>query len=84
MPPRFGRGVTHEHPLLLADDGGGVSGHVLALADDASELSQVLALRLRSQTKLRADAEMRAQIAQERIYRLERELRELKMLAEKM
>jgi hypothetical protein len=56
----------------------------LALADDASELSQVLALRLRSQTKLRADAEMRAQIAQERIYRLERELRELKMMAEKM
>ncbi|NCU72581.1 MAG: hypothetical protein EBY66_06175, partial [Candidatus Fonsibacter lacus] len=63
---------------------GELVGHVLALADDASELSQVLALRLRSQTKLRADAEMRAQIAQERIYRLERELRELKMMAEKM
>ena len=58
-------------------------GHVLALADDASELSQVLALRLRSQTKLRADAEMRAQIAQERIYRLEREIRELKTLTER-
>jgi hypothetical protein len=52
----------------------------MALADDASELSQVLAIRLRSQTKLRADAEMRAQLAQERIYRLEREIRELKAL----
>ena len=62
---------------------GELVGHVLALADDASELSQVLALRLRSQTKLRADAEMRAQIAQERIYRLEREIRELKVLAER-
>jgi hypothetical protein len=63
---------------------GELVGHVLALADDASELSQVLALRLRAQTKMRQDAEMRAQIAQERIYRLEREIRELKMLAEKM
>jgi hypothetical protein len=63
---------------------GELVGHVMALADDASELSQVLALRLRAQTKMRQDAEMRAQIAQERIYRLEREIRELKMLAEKM
>ena len=59
---------------------GELVGHVMALADDASELSQVLAIRLRSQTKLRADAEMRAQLAQERIYRLEREIRELKAL----
>jgi len=59
---------------------GELVGHVMALADDASELSQVLAIRLRSQTKLRADAEMRAQLAQERIYRLEREIRELKAM----
>jgi hypothetical protein len=62
---------------------GEIVGHVLALSDDASELSQVLAMRLRVQTKLRADAEMRAQIAQERIYRLEREIRELKTLTER-
>ena len=60
---------------------GELVGHVMALAGDASELSQVLAMRLRSQTKLRADAEMRAQLAQERIYRLEREIRELKILS---
>ena len=59
---------------------GELVGHVMALADDASELSQVLTIRLRSQSKLRADAEMRAQLAQERIYRLEREIRELKAL----
>jgi len=59
---------------------GELVGHVMALVDDASELSQVLAIRLRSQTKLRADAEMRAQLAQERIYRLEREIRELKAM----
>jgi hypothetical protein len=59
---------------------GELVGHVMALADDASELSQVLAIRLRSQTKLRADAEMRERLAQERIYRLEREIRELKAL----
>lgn len=59
---------------------GELVGHVMALADDATELSQVLAIRLRSQTKLRADAEMRAQLAQERIYRLEREIRELKAM----
>ena len=59
---------------------GELVGHVMALADDASELSQVLAIRLRSQTKLRADAEMRAQLMQERLYRLEREIRELKIL----
>ena len=59
---------------------GELVGHVMALAGDASELSQVLAMRLRSQTKLRADAEMRAQLAQERIYRLEREIRELKAM----
>jgi len=62
---------------------GELVGHVLALADDASELSQVLAQRLRVQTKLRADAEMRERLAQERIYKLERELRELKTLAER-
>lgn len=62
---------------------GELVGHVLALADDASELSQVLAMRLRVQTKLRADAEMRERLAQERIYKLERELRELKTLAER-
>ena len=60
---------------------GELVGHVMALAGDASELSQVLAMRLRSQTKLRADAEMRAQLAQERIYRLEREIRELRILS---
>jgi hypothetical protein len=60
---------------------GELVGHVMALAGDASELSQVLAMRLRSQTKLRADAEMRAQLAQDRIYRLEREIRELKILS---
>jgi hypothetical protein len=63
---------------------GEIVGHGLALADDASELSQVLAMRLRVQTKLRADAEMRERLAQERIYKLERELRELKTLAEKV
>jgi hypothetical protein len=63
---------------------GELVGHVLALADDASELSQVLAMRLRVQTKLRADAEMRERLAQERIYKLEREVRELKTLAEKV
>ena len=63
---------------------GELVGHVLALAGDASELSQVLAMRLRVQTKLRADAEMRERLAQERIYKLERELRELKTLAEKV
>jgi hypothetical protein len=62
---------------------GELVGHVLALADDASELSQVLAMRLRVQTKLRADSEMRERLAQERIYKLEREVRELKTLAEK-
>ena len=62
---------------------GEIVGHVLALANDASELSQVLAQRLRVQTKLRADSEMRERLAQERIYKLERELRELKILAEK-
>jgi hypothetical protein len=36
------------------------------------------------QSKLRQDAEMRMQLAQERIYRLEREVHELKMLGEKM
>lgn len=61
---------------------GELVGHVMALAGDASELSQVLAMRLRSQTKLRADAELRAQILHERIYRLEREVRELKILKE--
>ena len=59
---------------------GELVGHVMALAGDASELSQVLAMRLRSQTKLRADAEMRAQLMQERLYRLEHEIRELKIL----
>lgn len=63
---------------------GEIVGHVLTLADDASELSQVLAMRLRVQTKLRADAELRERLAQERIYKLERELRELKILAEKV
>ena len=63
---------------------GEIVGHVLALCDDASELSYVLANRLRVQSKLRADAEMRMQLAQERIYRLEREVHELKMMAEKM
>jgi len=63
---------------------GEIVGHVLALGDDATELSQVLAQRLRVQTKLRADAEMRERLAQERIYKLERELRELKILAEKV
>lgn len=58
-------------------------GHVMALADDASEISQALAQKLKVQTKLRADAEMRSQLAQERIYRLEREVRELKTLMEK-
>lgn len=62
---------------------GEIVGHAMALVD-ASELSQVLAVRLRTQTKLRQDAEMRAQLAQERIYRLEREIHELKMLEEKM
>ena len=62
---------------------GEIVGHVMALVD-SSELSQVLAVRLRTQTKLRQDAEMRAQLAQERIYRLEREVHELKMMAEKM
>ena len=62
---------------------GEIVGHVMALID-ASELSQVLAVRLRTQTKLRQDAEMRAQLAQERIYRLEREVHELKMLEEKI
>jgi dsRNA-specific ribonuclease len=62
---------------------GELVGHVMALvnAGDASELSQVLALRLRTETKLRKDAEMRAQLAQDRIYRLEREIRELKILS---
>jgi hypothetical protein len=55
----------------------------MALADDASELSQVLAQRLRTQTKLRLDAEMREGLAQERVRRLEREVRELKTLMEK-
>jgi hypothetical protein len=63
---------------------GEMVGHVLALGDDASELSYVLASRLRVQSKLRQDAEMRMQLAQERIYRLEREVHELKMMAEKM
>lgn len=63
---------------------GEIVGHVLALGDDASELSYVLANRLRVQSKLRQDAEMRMQLAQERIYRLEREVHELKMMAEKM
>lgn len=63
---------------------GELVGHVLAVGDDATELSQVLAQRLRVQTKLRADAEMRERLAQERIYKLERELRELKILAEKV
>ena len=62
---------------------GEIVGHVMALVD-SSELSRVLAVRLRTQTKLRQDAEMRAQLAQERIYRLEREIHELKMLEEKM
>ena len=62
---------------------GEIVGHVMALVD-SSELSQVLAVRLRTQTKLRQDAEMRAQLAQERIYRLEREVHELKMLEEKI
>jgi len=62
---------------------GELVGHVMALADDASELSQVLASRLRVQTKLRTDSEMREKLAQERIYRLEREVREFKMLMEK-
>ena len=62
---------------------GEIVGHVMALVD-SSELSQVLAVRLRTQTKLRQDAEMRAQLAQERIYRLEREIHELKMLEEKI
>ena len=62
---------------------GEIVGHAMALID-ASELSQVLAVRLRTQTKLRQDAEMRAQLAQERIYRLEREIHELKMLEEKI
>ena len=62
---------------------GEIVGHVMALVD-SSELSQVLAVRLRTQTKLRQDAEMRAQLAPERIYRLEREIHELKMLEEKI
>jgi len=63
---------------------GEIVGHVLAIGDDATELSQALAGRLRVQTKLRTDAELRLQLAQERIYRLEREVHELKMLEEKM
>ena len=62
---------------------GELVGHVMALADDASELSQVLAQRLRTQTKLRLDSEMREGLAQERVRRLEREVRELKTLMEK-
>ena len=61
---------------------GELVGHVMALADDASELSKTLAMRLRAQSKLRSDAEMRAQLLQERVYRLEREVRELKALSE--
>ena len=62
---------------------GEIVGHVLTLADDASELSQTLAARLRIQTKLRADAEMHVALGKEKIARLEREVRELKAL-EKM
>lgn len=61
---------------------GELVGHVMTLTD-ASELSQALAGRLRLQTKLQADAEMRERLAQERIYKLEREVRELKTLMEK-
>ena len=61
---------------------GEIVGHVLTLADDASELSQTLAARLRIQTKLRADAEMHVALGKEKIARLEREVRELKALAE--
>jgi hypothetical protein len=62
---------------------GEMVGHVMTLADDASELSQALASRLRVQSKLRSDADMHLKLAQERIYRLEREVRELKMMMEK-
>jgi hypothetical protein len=62
---------------------GELVGHVMALSNDASELSQVLAIRLRAQTKLRTDAEMNLQLAQARIYKLEREVHELKILMEK-
>lgn len=61
---------------------GELVGHVMTLAHDASELSQMLAIRLRAATKLRADAELAAQILQERVYRLEHEMRELKILME--
>lgn len=62
---------------------GELVGHVMALvsAGDASELSQVLAMRLRTETKLRKDAELRERMAQERIYRLEQQVRELKILS---
>lgn len=61
---------------------GELVGHVMALADDASEISQALATRLRVQNKLRSDSEMRERLAQDRIYKLEREVRELKRLVE--
>ncbi len=69
------------HDLMDMTDGE-IVGYVMALPD-ASELSQILAQRLRLQTKFRADAEMRERLAQERIYRLEREVRELKTLMDK-
>lgn len=61
---------------------GELVGHVMALADDASEISQALATRLRVQNKLRSDSEMRERLAQDRIYKLEREVRELKQILE--
>ena len=68
----------------MAMTDGEIVGHVLTLAEDASELSQTLAARLRVQTKLRADAEMHVALGKEKIDRLEREVRELKRLAEVM
>lgn len=60
---------------------GELVGHTLNLSD-ASELSQTLAMRLRVQTKYRADAEMHCALLHQKVTRLERENRELKTLAE--
>ena len=72
--------MSASYYLQMTD--GELVGHVMALADDASEISQALATRLRVQNKLRGDAEMRERLAQERIYKLEREVRELKQILE--
>ena len=72
--------MSASYYLQMTD--GELVGHVMALADDASEISQALAMRLRVQNKLRSDSEMRERLAQERIYKLEREIRELKQILE--